>query len=40
MILSMGFPNILGLLILAPEVRADLNDYWRKLKSGEIKKFK
>ncbi len=40
MILSMGFPNILGLLILAPEVRADLNDYWKKLKSGEIKKFK
>lgn len=40
MILSMGFPNILGLLILAPEVRKDLNDYWRKLKSGEIKRFK
>ncbi|MCF6171833.1 MAG: alanine:cation symporter family protein [Bacteroidales bacterium] len=40
MILSMGFPNILGLLILAPEVRNDLNDYWRKLKSGEIKRFK
>ncbi len=40
MILSMGFPNILGLLILAPEVRADLKDYWKKLKSGEIKKFK
>ena len=40
MILSMGFPNILGLLILAPEVRADLKDYWSKLKSGEIKKFK
>lgn len=40
MILSMGFPNILGLLILAPEVRRDLNDYWKKLKSGEIKRFK
>ena len=40
MILSMGFPNILGLLILAPEVRRDLNDYWKKLKSGEIKKYK
>jgi AGCS family alanine or glycine:cation symporter len=40
MILSMGFPNILGLLILAPEVRADLNDYWKKLKTGEIIKYK
>lgn len=40
MILAMGFPNILGLLILAPEVRKDLKDYWKKLKSGEIKKFK
>jgi len=40
MILSMGFPNILGLLILAPEVRRELDDYWRKLKSGEIKRFK
>ena len=40
MILSMGFPNILGLLILAPEVRKDLNLYWKQLKAGEIKKFK
>ena len=40
MILSMGFPNILGLLILAPEVRRELDDYWRKLKSGEIKRFR
>jgi carbamoyl-phosphate synthase large subunit len=40
MILSMGFPNILGLFILAPEVRRDLKDYWHKLKTGEIKRFK
>ena len=40
MILAMGFPNILGLLILAPEVRKDLKDYWHKLKTGEIKKYK
>lgn len=39
MILSMGFPNILGLLILAPEVKRDLNDYWRKLKAGEFRKY-
>lgn len=40
MILSMAFPNILGLIILAPEVKRDLNDYWKKLKSGEIKRYK
>ena len=40
MILSMGFPNIIGLLILAPEVRRDLKDYLRRVKSGEIKAYK
>lgn len=36
MILSMAFPNVLGLLILAPSVRRDLLDYWRRLKAGEF----
>ena len=40
MILSMAFPNIIGLLILMPEVKQDLADYWSKLKSGEIKRYK
>ena len=40
MILAMAFPNIIGLLILLPEVRHDLFDYWGKLKSGEIKRYK
>lgn len=40
MILAMAFPNIIGLLILMPEIRQDLNDYWSKLKSGEIKRYK
>ncbi|OQX98506.1 MAG: amino acid carrier protein [Bacteroidetes bacterium 4572_117] len=40
MILSMAFPNILGLLILAGEVRKDLKDYLKRVKSGEIKKYK
>jgi len=39
MILAMGVPNILGLLILAPEVKRDLNEYWRKLKAGELRKY-
>lgn len=40
MILCMAFPNIIGLLILAPEVRRDLKSYWRRLKSGEIVRHK
>ena len=40
MILSMAFPNIIGLLILLPEVKADLKTYLKKLKSGEIKKYR
>ncbi len=40
MILSMGFPNIIGLLILAPELKKDLKEYLRKIKSGEIKAYK
>jgi len=37
MILCMALPNIIGLLILAPEVKRDLKDYWKRLKNGEIK---
>lgn len=40
MILGMAFPNILGLIILSPEVARDLKEYLRKIKTGEIKKFK
>lgn len=40
MILGMAFPNILGLYFLAGEVRKDLDAYFQKLKSGEIKAYK
>lgn len=40
MILAMAFPNILGLLIMSGEVRKDLSEYFRKLKSGEIVRYK
>jgi AGCS family alanine or glycine:cation symporter len=40
MILGMAFPNIIGLLILAPEVRKDLKEYMSDLKSGVIKRYK
>jgi len=40
MIFAMAFPNIIGLIILAPEVRRDLNSYFRRIRSGEIKRYK
>lgn len=30
MILSIAFPNIIGMIILAPKVRVQLKDYWRR----------
>lgn len=40
MIFAMCFPNILGMYFLAPEIRQDLREYMRKVRSGEIKKFR
>ena len=39
MIFAMCFPNVLGLYFLAPEVKEDLKDYLRRVKSGEIKRY-
>lgn len=40
MILGMAFPNILGLYFLSGEIRADMVDYFKRLRSGEIKAYK
>jgi len=40
MVLGMAFPNILGMLFLAPEIKHDMKDYFARIKSGAIKKFK
>jgi AGCS family alanine or glycine:cation symporter len=40
MILSMAFPNILGLIVLAPEVKLEMTQYFKDLKEGIIKKTK
>ena len=39
MILCMAFPNILGAALLSGKVRADMLDYWRRLKAGEFETF-
>jgi AGCS family alanine or glycine:cation symporter len=39
MILGMAFPNIIGLLIMSKEVKADLRTYWKDLKEGRMVKY-
>lgn len=36
MILAMSFPNIIGLYIMSGEVREDLREYFKKVKSGDL----
>lgn len=36
MILSMAFPNILGVALLSGKIRKQLDDYWRRYKAGEM----
>lgn len=40
MIFAMVFPNVIGLVILAPVVKEELNNYLAKIKSGEVAKVK
>ena len=40
MIFAMSFPNIIGLYLLAPGVKRDLDSYFERLRKGEIKRFK
>ncbi len=39
MILGMALPNIIGGVILSPQIKATLNDYWNRLKSGQMKTY-
>ncbi len=40
MILSMAFPNIIGGIILSPQIKACLQDYWGRLQRGEMKRYR
>ena len=40
MILGMAFPNILGGVLLSPQIKACLQDYWGRLQRGEFKTYK
>ena len=39
LILSMAYPNILGMIILSPKLASLTKDYVRRLKSGEMKSY-
>ncbi|WP_262696406.1 alanine/glycine:cation symporter family protein [Kordiimonas aquimaris] len=39
LLLAIGFPNILGLYLMRKEVRAMMDDYFARIKSGEIKPY-
>jgi len=39
MILSMAFPNVIGGIILAPRVKALLDDYWIRYRNNEFKTY-
>ena len=40
MILSCGFPNIIGCLFLLPLLKTKLDDYWSRYQAGEFKTYK
>ncbi|MBT6145887.1 MAG: alanine glycine permease, partial [Gemmatimonadetes bacterium] len=40
MILGMAFPNIIGGVLLSPQIKKVLVDYWDRLQRGEIKPFR
>ncbi|MDP7447202.1 MAG: alanine:cation symporter family protein, partial [Candidatus Latescibacteria bacterium] len=40
MILGMAFPNIVAGVLLSPQIRATLFDYWERLQSGQMKRHK
>ena len=40
MILSCGFPNIIGCLFLLPIIKIKLDDYWSRYESNEFKTYK
>ncbi len=40
MILGMAFPNIVAGVILSPQIKATLLDYWERLQSGQMKRYR
>jgi len=39
MILGMAFPNLIGVMLLSGQLKADLDVYWRRLRAGEFPRY-
>jgi len=40
MIFAMAIPNIIGLYVLMPVVRKEVDSYWSKINTGRIRNFR
>ena len=40
MVLGMAFPNIIGGVLLSPRIKERLQEYWDRLRRGEMKRYK
>ena len=40
MILGMAFPNLVGVMLLSGKVKADLDSYMHRLRSGEFTRYR
>ena len=40
MFFAMAFPNIIGLYLFAPEIKRDLDSYFKRLRDGEIRRYR
>jgi AGCS family alanine or glycine:cation symporter len=38
--IALAIPNVIGLIILGPEIKRDLKNYMQRLRSGEIKRYR
>lgn len=38
--IALAIPNVIGLIILGPEIKRDLKDYMKRFRAGEIKRYK
>jgi AGCS family alanine or glycine:cation symporter len=38
MILGMAFPNLIGVVLLSGKIRAQLDDYWERLRAGKMQR--
>jgi AGCS family alanine or glycine:cation symporter len=38
--IALAIPNVIGLIILGPEIKRDLKSYMQRFRAGEIQRYK